>query len=153
MTETIEQEKTFLESFLEPMGGLETLTFAFWLSIGLLFLISLLKYWLLRENAWKEWAFMMLELPVDVCVVIITIIITGFMRSPDGTIDGNKAAIGIILVVISLVISVFCCIFRRMSMKYSYSNKKKSLLLSWLCAILDIIIALLWVSAIITTHG
>lgn len=50
---------------------------------------------------------------------------------------------GVILVVFSLIISIICCIFRRISIKYSYDeniNYKP-----WLFGLLEIIIASMWI--------
>lgn len=77
-----------------------------------------------------------LEFPIDVCLVVITIIITGFMKEPN-------LSFGVILVVFSLIISIICCIFRRISIKYSYDeniNYKP-----WLFGLLEIIIASMWI--------
>lgn len=124
--------KTFIESLKRP----DTLAYAFWLSVGLLVLISLLKYFVSKESEKKDWGHFILEFPIDVCLVVITIIITGFMKEPN-------LSFGVILVVFSLIISIICCIFRRISIKYSYDENinYKTLLFG----LLEILIAGIWI--------
>lgn len=156
MNENIEQEKTLIESFLNNIGGFESLTFAFVVSLMLSVIIALLKYWILNESKGKEWMFMFLELPINVCVILITIIVTGFMRGSNGAIDEKKAATGVILVFCSLIISIICCFLRRASMKLSYSEKRKYFYYSVICGALNFIVAGLWIYIIfdyICTHG
>lgn len=78
----------------------------------------------------------MLELPIDVCLVVITIIITGYMQ-------GTNLAIGMLLVLFSLLVSIACCIFRRISIKHSYDEGIKGEMVIF--GILDIFSALGWV--------
>lgn len=156
MNENLEQEKTLIESFLNDIGGFESLTFAFVVSLMLSVIIALLKYWILNESKSKEWMFMFLELPIDVCVILITIIVTGFMRGSNGAIDEKKAATGVVLVFFSLIISIICCFLRRASMKLSYSEKRKYFCYSLICGALNFMVAGLWIYIIfdyICTHG
>lgn len=156
MNENLEQEKTLIESFLNNIGGFESLTFAFVVSLMLSVIIALLKYWILNESKGKEWMFMFLELPIDVCVILITIIVTGFMRGSNGAIDEKKAATGVILVFCSLIISIICCFLRRASMKLSYSEKRKYFCYSVICGVLNFLVAGLWIYVIfdyICSHG
>lgn len=156
MNEDIAQEKTIIEGFLDGIGGFETLTFAFVVSLTLSVIIALLKYWILNESKGKEWMFMFLELPIDVCVILITIIVTGFMRGANGAIDEKKAAIGVVLVFFSLIVSIICCFLRRASMKLSYSEQGKHFFYSVICGVLNFIVAGLWIYVIfdyICTHG
>ena len=106
-TDSIPMMKIFIESLKKS----DTLAYAFWLSVGLLVLISLLKYFISKDCEKKDWGNFILEFPIDVCLVVITIIITGFMKEPN-------LSFGIILVVASLIVSILCCIFRRASIKY-----------------------------------
>lgn len=110
----------------ETLQNPETLAYAFWLSVCLLVLISLLKYFLSKECERKDWGHYILEFPIDVCSVVITIIITGFMK--------ENSSVGIFLVVISLVVSIICCICRRVAIKHSYAENLnyKSYLLVYL---------------------
>lgn len=105
-------------NFIESLRNPDSLSYAFWLSVSLLLLISLLKYFMAKNSGRKDWGNFILELPIDVCLVVITIIITGYMR-------GTNLAIGVLLVVLSLIESVICCIFRRNSIKHSYEEGRK----------------------------
>lgn len=127
----------FSESFKNPA----TLFSAFWLSVFLLLLVSLLKYFLSKECERKDWGFLLLEFPIDVCLVVITIIITGFMR-------GDNLEYGAFLVVMSLIVSVFCCILRRSAIKQSYSEYTMSK--AYIYGLLDILIAIVWIGWVYT---
>ena len=50
---------------------------------------------------------------------------------------------GVILVIISLIISIFCCIFRRLSIKHSYGESQ--LIRMYFYGMLDISIASIWI--------
>lgn len=123
---------TFLEGFRHP----DTLAYSFWLSVFLLVLISLLKFLVSKESERKDWGNFILEFPIDVCLVVITIIITGFMK------DENMP-LGIIFVIVSLIISIICCMLRRFSLKYSYDDDYTKR--SYICGILDILAASSWI--------
>lgn len=156
MTDTIPKEPSLLDLCFEKIGGFDSLPFAFAISLTLLVIVSLLKYWILNESKAKEWMFFFLEIPIDVCVILTTIIITGFMRGTGGAIDEKRAATGVVLVFCSLIISMICCFIRRAAMKLSYAEKAKHYFLSAVCSILNFIVAGLWVYVIldyICTHG
>lgn len=140
-----EQCKPILEDFLENIGGFESLIYSFVISLVLLIIISSLKYWILNESKKKELMFMLLELPIDVCVILITIIVTGFIRGGGQSIDQEKVSTGIILVFVSLLISIGCCFLRRLSMGLSYSEKMWRYILSGVCAVLNFIVAGTWI--------
>lgn len=130
-----------MDCFFESLKNPATLLYAFWLSVFLLLLVSLLKYFLSKECERKDWGFLLLEFPIDVCLVVITIIITGFMR-------GENLGFGALLVIMSLIISVFCCILRRNAIKHSYNENTMSK--AYFYASLDIIIATMWVWLVYT---
>ena len=50
---------------------------------------------------------------------------------------------GVILVIMSLIISIFCCMFRRLSIKSSYDEKLR--IKTFIYGILDILIASIWI--------
>lgn len=127
---------SIIENFVESLKQSDTLAYAFWLSVGLLVLISLLKYFISKDCEKKDWGNFILEFPIDVCLVVITIIITGYMK------DANLSY-GVILVIMSLIISIFCCMFRRLSIKSSYDEKLRIKTLIY--GILDILIASIWI--------
>lgn len=130
-----------MDCFFESLKNPATFLYAFWLSVFLLLLVSLLKYFLSKECERKDWGFLLLEFPIDVCLVVITIIITGFMR-------GENLGFGALLVIMSLIISVFCCILRRNAIKHSYNENTMSK--AYFYGSLDIIIATMWVWLVYT---
>ena len=125
-----------MEKIIEAIKHSESLSYAFWLSVFLLLLVSLLKYFISKESEKSDWGNLILEFPIDVCLVVITIVITGFMK-------GENMSLGIILVIVTLVVSIFCCIFRRCSMPYSYMDDKLTRTL--LFGLLDVALAVVWV--------
>ncbi|MDE7166924.1 MAG: hypothetical protein K2O17_07845 [Bacteroidaceae bacterium] len=129
--------ETVFDNLVESLRTPDSLSYAFWLSVSLLLLISLLKYFMAKNSERRDWGNFILELPIDVCLVVITIIITGYMQ-------GTNLAIGVLLVVLSLIMSVVCCIFRRKSINHSYDEGKKILMLVY--GFLDIFIACAWIS-------
>ena len=124
-----------MDNFINGLKDSTSLNYAFCLSVFLLVLISLLKYFISKESERRDWGNFILEFPIDVCLVLITIIITGYMK-------GENIPVGVILLIVSLVISVICCLLRRSSINYSYveGNWFKT----WGCAILDVAIAVVW---------
>ena len=125
-----------LDVLINSLRNPESLIYAFWLSVFLLLIISLLKYSIAKECEKRDWGNFVLELPIDVCLVVITIIITGYMQ-------GTNLAIGMLLVLFSLLVSIACCIFRRISIKHSYDEGIKGEMVIF--GILDIVLALGWV--------
>ena len=125
-----------MKNMFELLRNAETLAYAFWLSVSLLVLVSLLKYFISKESDKKDWGHLILELPIDICLVVITIVITGFMK-------GENISLGIILVVVTLVISIICCIFRRCSISCSYKSDSK--ICQWVYGFLDIVFSVFWV--------
>lgn len=125
-----------LDVLINSLRNPESLIYAFWLSVFLLLIISLLKYFIAKESEKRDWGNFVLELPIDVCLVVITIIITGYMQ-------GTNLAIGMLLVLFSFLVSIACCIFRRISIKHSYDEGVKGKMVIY--GILDIFLALGWV--------
>ncbi len=122
-------------NYWEALKNPDSLFYAFWLSVALLALMSLLKYLVSKKSEQKDWGMLMLELPIDLCLVVITVIITGFMKEPN-------FALGIVLVVITLVISIICCHFRQCSIRHSYDEKG---VMTYVFGILDVILAVIWI--------
>lgn len=121
---------------LESLKHSDSLQYAFWLSVFLLVLISLLKYFISKDSEKQDWGFFILEFPIDVCLVVITIIITGYMKE-------ENLAYGVILVVISLIVSIMCCIFRRLSINKSFEDNQYAC--TFIYGLLDIVIASGWI--------
>lgn len=125
-----------MDKLLESLKDPNTLAYAFWLSVSLLVLVSLLKYFISKKSEKKDWGNFVLELPIDICLVLITIVITGYMK-------GENISLGIIFVVITLVISVVCCIFRRCSIDHSYKDEDWKYTLAF--GLLDLLFSIVWV--------
>lgn len=125
-----------MEKLIEAITHSESLSYAFWLSVFLLLLISLLKYFISKEANRSDWGFLILEFPIDVCLIVITIIITGYMK-------GENMSLGIILVILTLVISIVCCFFRRCSMTCFYMDGKR--MTTFLYGLCDVVCAIVWV--------
>lgn len=128
-----------MESLIDSMKNPKTLAFSFWVSVILLIIISLLKYFMSKECVRKDWGNIILEFPIDVCLIIITVVITGYMK-------GDTFAYGVVLVLISIIISLFCCLFRRFSINHSYDENNKWKSMMW--GFLDILVAVFWVSIV-----
>ena len=122
-------------NYWEALKNPDSLFYAFWLSVALLVFMSLVKYLVSKESERKDWGLVALALPIDLCLVVITVIITGFMKEPN-------FALGIVLVVISLVVSIICCHFRQCSIRHSYDEKGLKV---YLFGILDVILAIAWI--------
>lgn len=123
----------------EALHNSDSLLYAFILSVGLLILISLLKYFVSKNSERSDWGNFILEFPIDTCMVIITIIITGFMR--------KDQTLGVLLMVFSLIVSIFCCIFRRLAIKHSYDEKLNWQI--WVYGLADLFLAGLWVGFVL----
>lgn len=131
--------KENIDNLLITLKNPDTLSYAFWLSVFLLIVISLLKYFMAKDCEKKDWGNFILEFPIDVCLVLITIIITGYMQ-------GTYFALGMLLVIVSLIISIVCCILRRESIKYSFEENTK--LKMFFFGFLDILISSAWISTV-----
>lgn len=122
--------------FWEPIDNIpDGLLSAFLLSAMLLLIISILKYALNHKCEKKDWGNLVLEYPIDVCSIIVTIIFSSFI------VKDNHTAI-YILVAISCLVSVICCLLRRSSINSSYSDKLGCCIVY---AFLDILLASMWI--------
>ena len=85
----------------------DDIVIAFWLSFSMLLLISILKYFVNNKSNYKGWVEMILELPIDVCTIFITMLISlTFNNNPQNTF---VAIFGVLIAV------VLCCYFRKKS--------------------------------------
>lgn len=130
------EQAPVITRLIESLKNPNSLSYAFWLSVCLLVVISLLKYFMATSSHKKDWGNFILEFPIDVCLVVITIIITSYMQ-------GENFSIGMLLVVISLIVSMLCCILRRQSIKHSYDEGKRIAMA--LYAFGDIFLAIGWI--------
>lgn len=137
MSPTVCQERTFsLNNISETLNNSDTLFSAFIISVALLLLVSLFKYFLSKECEKEDWGHLILEFPIDICLVLITVIITGYM-------EASNLPYTTFLVVVSLIISIICCILRRLSIKSSYNEE--NLLKTLLYGLANVLLGSLWV--------
>lgn len=112
--------------------GLST---TFWFSVLVLLLVTLCKYYTNHRCRHVDLGNLILEFPIDICSIIITVICAGFI------ITNPRPAF--FLIVISSIISVICCILRRESIIHSHYDNH------WfrtcLFGFLDIAIACAWI--------
>ena len=139
----IEHWKRVIEKFkmvLDSLDNINTIGFAFWFSIVLLIVISLIKYFIInKENLMKDFGELIMELPIDMCNIVITILASLYLNQHTGK--------GITLIVLTVGVVTVCAVFRRLSMKiggfehFSY--------LSVIFALADIIIAMFWINFVL----
>lgn len=98
-------------SFWVRVQDTSTTEFAFWISVALLLVCSILKYVVSHDDTMRDWGHLIIEIPVDLCLVVLTILVTIYLRSNIGG--------GIGCIILSIFILVVCCITRRKSMAYS----------------------------------
>lgn len=128
------------KSILDSLDNINTIGFAFWFSIVLLIVISLIKYFIInKENLMKDFGEFIMELPIDMCNIVITILASLYLNQHTGK--------GITLIVLTVGVVTVCAVFRRLSMKrggfehFSY--------LSVIFALADIIIAMFWINFVL----
>ena len=139
----IEHWKRVIEKFkmvLDSLDNINTIGFAFWFSIVLFIFISLIKYFIInKENLMKDFGELIMELPIDMCNIVITILASLYLNQHTGK--------GITLIVLTVGVVTVCAVFRRLSMKiggfehFSY--------LSVIFALADIIIAMFWINFVL----
>lgn len=126
-----------MNDFIELMKNSETLEYSFCISVILSIIISLLKYFFSNTVVGRDWGYMILELPIDVCLIVITVVITGYMK-------GETFAFGVVFVLISIFVSLLCCLFRRLSINQSYNEKYGWKSIMW--GFFDVAVAVFWVA-------
>lgn len=114
-----------------------SLSYSFWLSVALLVLISLFKYLFSKKTGKRDWFNFLLELPIDICTIVTTVIITGFITE-------ETLPHGMMIVVITLIVCAFCSYYRRLALENSEINSLNGKV--FLFAFLDILFASLWIS-------
>lgn len=124
----------FLDAYLKVDNNL---SYSFWLSVVLLFLISLFKCLFSKETGKRDWFNFLLELPIDICTIVTTVIITGFITE-------ETLPHGMMIVVITLIVCAFCSYYRRLALKNSQVNLFN--IKVFLFTFLDILFASFWIS-------
>lgn len=98
-------------NFFERVQDTSTTEFAFWISVSLLIVCSILKYVVSHNDTLRDWGHLFIEIPVDLCLVVLTILVTIYLRCNIGG--------GIGCIILTILALVICCITRRKSMIYS----------------------------------
>jgi hypothetical protein len=107
-----------IAEFWKSLQNYESRQFAFWTSVGLLIIVSILKYFLSKECNRAEWGYLLIEMPIDLCLVILTILVTTYLAQNLGG--------GILLIIMTIIVIVLCCITRRLSLNYAKATDKFS---------------------------
>lgn len=103
-------------NFWERVQDTSSTEFAFWISVGLLVICSILKYVVSHHDTLKDWGHLFIEIPVDLCLVVLTILVTIYLRVNLGS--------GIGCIILAILTLVVCCITRRKSIIYSEKSDK-----------------------------
>lgn len=130
----------FLKKELENLDDINTIGFAFWFSTSLLIVISLIKYFMINIGSLKkDFGEFIMELPIDICTVVITILASIYLSQHTGK--------GITLIIITVGVITICSIFRRLSIKRG--GLEKFSILSAVFGIVDIALAMFWISQVL----
>ena len=110
---------------------------AFAISLIVLIIATIGKYLITRETTIVDWGAMLIELPIDICAIVSTII-----ASTQFDVDVN-----VTMLALSAVIPILLCsYFRRIGIK-QYTNKNWWTMIA--CGFADVVIAFGWVIIII----
>lgn len=125
-------------AWLTNLDNIDTISFAFGFSFALLVLVSLIKYIVNSEWNIKDFGEYLMELPIDTCSIVITVIASLYLRMHVG-----KSSF---LIIITLIIVAICSAFRKASIRNGGFEKigKKSLIYG----IIDIGVAVYWINLI-----
>lgn len=125
-------------AWLSSLDNIDTISFAFGFSFALLVLVSLIKYIVNSEWNIKDFGEYLMELPIDTCSIVITVIASLYLRMHVG-----KSSF---LIIITLIIVAICSAFRKASIRNGGFEKigKKSLIYG----IIDIGVAVYWINLI-----
>lgn len=127
------------DEWLKNLDEIDTIGFAFGFSFVLLILISFIKYAINSEWKRKDIGEFLMELPIDTCSIIITVIASLYLNKHIG--------IGATLIVLTLLLVTLCSMLRR------YSIKKGGLespgVLSLISGLADIIFACIWINYVL----
>ena len=123
--DSIANSSGFIKTCLDFFGGPSTITYGFFLSVFLLVFISLLKLLISHNEEKVDWWVMISELPIDICVIIITMVATSYMISvSESSSASDRIGVSAFLILVSLIIATICCYIRRTSIKISEDETK-----------------------------
>ena len=144
LTDSIVSSNDVIKNCLDYIGEPTTITFGFAISVILLLLISFLKVHISNKADKSEFLFMFVEMPIDVCVIIITTVATGYMISGSEPVDVKRVRDSLFLILVSLVVAAACCGIRRQSLKQSENKGSKNIIYSVLWGCSNIFIGVMW---------
>ena len=110
---------------------------AFWISLAILAVIYLFKYWAGKECESKDFIEMLLEVPIDIITILITIIITAFCVK-------YRMHYGHYLFIASLVVAGICTLIRRRALTLYYKSENKGKQTFW-WLLLELAIGIVWI--------
>lgn len=124
--------------WLSRLDKIDTISFAFGFSFALLVLVSLIKYIVNSEWNIKDFGEYLMELPIDTCSIVITVIASLYLRMHVGK--------SCFLIIITLIIVAICSAFRKASIRNGgFENLGKK---SLIYGIIDIGVAVYWINFI-----
>ena len=128
------------KSILDTLDDINTIGFAFWFSITLLIVISIIKHFMINtETLKKDFGEFIMELPIDICNIVITILASLYLSQHTGK--------GITLIFLTVGTVTICAVFRRLSIKKG--GFESFSILSAFYGMLDIFIAMLWIKIVL----
>lgn len=117
---------------------LSPMRYAFWLSVLFVVIISALKYSVCTSAGTKDLVKFSLELPIDVCALLLTLILSFFISQ-------ENLSFGFILFGISFIFIIIICIIRNKA--NSCYDSDRSAPTYWLLT-LEFLIAFLWLCVV-----
>lgn len=129
-TDTIASTSDF-RTFIESATPIR---YAFWLSAIFVVIVSMLKYFVCAEAGKKDWIKLSLELPIDICALLLTLILSFFISK-------ENLIFGTILFGISFLFIIIICVIRNKATSYYDRNRPKP---TFGLLILECIIAFFW---------
>lgn len=128
------------KSTLDTLDDINTIGFAFWFSITLLIVISIIKHFMINtESLKKDFGEFVMELPIDICNIVITILASLYLSQHTGK--------GITLIFLTVGIVTICAVFRRLSIKKG--GFEHFSLVSAIFGLADIVVAMFWINFVL----
>lgn len=128
-----------ISNFLNSLDVINSIGFAFWFSTILLIVVSFIKYFINHESGTKDWVEFVMEVPIDTCSIIITVIASMYLYLHTGK--------GIMLIMVTVGVASLCSYLRRKSIDNGISEK-----INYRCIIYglaDVIIASFWIDQVL----
>lgn len=128
------------KSTLDTLDDINTIGFAFWFAITLLIVISIIKHFMINtESLKKDFGEFVMELPIDICNIVITILASLYLSQHTGK--------GITLIFLTVGIVTICAVFRRLSIKKG--GFEHFSLVSAIFGLADIVVAMFWINFVL----